>query len=313
MHKWATKPLDFDPGTQYQYSNTNFDLLGLIVEKASGQKFWTFLKSRVLDPVGLAHAIDLDTQRDQLEPIGYFRNALGPLRPAIPEAPGWYFADGELAMPVGDLLRWDISMIDETLLSHASYAAMESPTRLRNGLYSNYALGLSAGAMNGHRMISHNGEVGGFVAWNAFFPDDHVAVAVFTNQEASPAAGAIGRALSSLLIPPTGAVATPQVTARAEQLARETLAGLQHGTIDPSRFTDNAKFYFDRTALGDFASSLGKLGAIRSLHQTGTFDRGGMTYRGFAVQFANGTSVNLSTFTVPDGRYEQFLVEPVEP
>jgi D-alanyl-D-alanine carboxypeptidase len=312
VHQWATKPLDFDPGTQYQYSNTNFDLLGLIVEKASGQRFWTFLKSHVLDPVGLAHAIDLDTQRDQLEPIGYFRNALGPLRPAIPEAPGWYFADGELAMPVGDLLRWDISMMNETLLSHASYAAMESPTRLKNGLYSNYGLGLSAGAANGHRMIAHNGEVGGFVAWNAFFPDDHVAIAVFTNQEASPAAGAIGRALSSLMLPAKNATNSAEVTARAEQLARTTLAALQKGTIDPARFTDNAKFYFDRTALGDYASSLGKLGAIRSIQQTGVFDRGGMTYRGFAVEFANGTKVNLSTFTVPDGRYEQFLVEPAE-
>jgi CubicO group peptidase (beta-lactamase class C family) len=312
VHEWATKPLDFDPGTQYQYSNTNFNILGLIVEKASGQPFWTFLESRVLDPVGLSHTIDLDTQRDQLEPVGYFRNALGPLRPAIPEAPGWYFADGELAMPVGDLLRWDISVMNESLLSHASYAAMESPTRLRNGLYSNYGLGLSVGAWNGRRMISHSGEVGGFVAWNAVLPDDHVAIAVLTNQEASPAAGMIGRAIATLLVPPTGAAAATDVTARAEQLARATLAGLQHGTIDPARFTDNAKFYFNRTALGDYASSLGKLGAIRSLHQTANFDRGGMTYRGFAVEFANGTMVNLSTFTVPDGRYEQFLVEPAE-
>jgi CubicO group peptidase (beta-lactamase class C family) len=310
VREWATKPLDFDPGTQYQYSNTNFNILGLVVEKASGQPFWTFLKSRVLDPVGLMHTIDLDTQRSELEPIGYFRNALGPLRPAIPEAPGWYFADGELAMPVGDLLRWDISMLNESLLSHASYAEMESPTRLKNGLYSNYALGLSAGAWNGHRMISHNGEVGGFVAWNAFFPDDHVAIAVFTNQEASPAAGAIGRALTSLMIPSSGTATSADVTARAEQLARATLAALQKGTIDPARFTANAKFYFDRTALGDYKSSLAPLGAIRSLHQTASYDRGGMTYRGFAVEFANGTKVDLSTFTVPDGRYEQFLVEP---
>jgi CubicO group peptidase (beta-lactamase class C family) len=313
VHQWATKPLDFDPGTQYQYSNTNFVLLGLVVQKVSGQPFWTFLKTRVLDPVGLTHTIDLDTQRDQLEPIGYFRNALGPLRPAIPEAPGWYFADGELAMPVGDLLRWDISMMNESLLSAASYAAMESPTRLRNGLYSNYGLGVSAGAWNGHRMVSHSGEVGGFVAWNAILPDDHVAIAVLTNQEASPAAGAIARALTPLLIPSSAAAApTADVTALAEQLARTTLAALQHGTIDPSRFTDNARFYFDRTALGDYASSLGTLGAIRSIHQTASYDRGGMTYRGFAVEFANGKVVNLSTFTVPDGRYEQFLVEPAE-
>ncbi|MDE3152799.1 MAG: beta-lactamase family protein, partial [Gemmatimonadota bacterium] len=114
VHTWATKPLDFDPGTQYQYSNTNFNIVGLIVQKAAGEPFWQFLTARVLDPVGLSRTIDLDTQRSQLEPTGYFRHALGPLRPAIMEAPGWYFADGEMAMPVGDLLKWDISVMNES-------------------------------------------------------------------------------------------------------------------------------------------------------------------------------------------------------
>lgn len=310
VHEWATKPLDFDPGTQYQYSNTNFNIVGLIVQKASGQPFWTFLKSRVLDPVGLTEAIDLDTQHDRLEPTGYFRHALGPLRPALMEAPGWYFADGELAMPVGDLLRWDISVMNETLLSPASYAAMEAPTRLEDGLYSNYGLGITVGALNGHRALSHGGEVGGFVASNTVFPDDKDAVVVLTNQEASPAAGMIGRALSQLLIAPPTAAATSDDPAAAEQLARTTLAGLQRGTIDRNRFTANANFYFDDQALADYKSSLAPLGAITSLKQTSTSLRGGMTYRGFAVQFANGSTVTLSTYTVPNGKYEQFLVEP---
>ncbi len=310
VHEWATKPLDFDPGTQYQYSNTNFNIVGLIVQKASGQPFWTFLKSRVLDPVGLSGAIDLDTQHNLLEPTGYFRHALGPLRPALMEAPGWYFADGELAMPVGDLLRWDVSVMNKTLLSPASYAAMEAPTRLKDGLYSNYGLGVSVGALDGHRAFSHGGEVGGFVASNTVFPDDKIAVAVLTNQEASPAAGAIGRALSQLLIAPPTTAAVSDDAASAEQLARTVLAGLQHGKIDRSQFTANANFYFDAAALADYASSLGPLGAIKMLRQTSTALRGGMTYRGFAVQFANGSTATLSTYTVPGGKYEQFLVEP---
>ncbi|MEO7101765.1 MAG: hypothetical protein ABI311_00395, partial [Gemmatimonadaceae bacterium] len=52
-------------------------------------------------------------------------------------------------------------------------------------------------------------------------------------------------------------------------------------------------------------------GAIASIQETSKFDRDGMTYRGFAVEFATGKRVNLSTFTVPDGKIEQFLVEPV--
>jgi CubicO group peptidase (beta-lactamase class C family) len=308
VHEWATKPLDFDPGTQYQYSNTNFNIVGLIVQKVSGQPFWSFLKARVLDPVGLLHTIDLDTQHEQLEPTGYFRYALGPLRPAIMEAPGWYFADGEMAMPVTDLLAWDISVMDESLLKHSSYAEMERPTKLRNGKESGYALGLSVGDLNGHRVVSHTGEVGGFVASNLVIPDAKYAVAVLTNQEASPAASAISRAIGSVLLPtsPEGSDDTPA----AEALARRVLTDLQKGAIDRSLLTSNASFYFDQQGLADFASSLGPLGEIRSLHQTSTSLRGGMRYRGFAVEFANGTHVNLSTYFTNDGKIEQFLVAP---
>jgi len=307
VHEWATKPLDFDPGTQYQYSNTNFNIVGLIVEKVSGQPFWSFLKSRVLDPVGMAHTIDLDTAHDQLEPTGYFRYALGPLRPAIMEAPGWYFADGGMAMPVGDLLAWDISMMNESLLRHESYVAMKTPMKLNNGAEIGYGLGLTIGLANGHRLISHGGEVGGFVAFNGFFPDDKLAIAVLTNQEASPAASGIGRAIAGLLLPAAASGGDP---AEAEALAKRVLSGLQHGTMDRSLFTANANFYFDQQGLNDFATSLGPLGEIKSLRQTSTGLRGGMRFRGFAVEFANGTSVIISTYTTTDGKIEQFLVEP---
>ena len=311
VHEWATKPLDFAPGTQYQYSNTNFNIVGLIVQKVAGQPFWSFLKSHVLDPAGLTHAIDLNTQRSQLEPTGYFRNALGPLRPALMEAPGWFFADGEMAMPVSDLLKWDISVMDQTLLSPASYAEMEAPTRLKDGLYSNYGLGLSIGALNGHRMVAHSGEVGGFVAANVVFPDDKIAVAVLTNQEAAPAAGMIAHAIADLLIPPVATQASsPAATAKAETLAKTVLTGLQQGHINRKLFTANANFYFNKNAIDDYASTLGSLGAITHFEQKSTSLRGGMRYRDFDVQFATGTKVVLSTYWTTDGKIEQFLVEP---
>jgi len=307
IHAWATKPLDFDPGTQYQYSNTNFNIVGLIVEKVSGQPFWNFLSTRVLRPLGLTNTIDLDTQRGQLEPTGYMRNALGPLRPAIPEAPGWYFADGGMAMPASDLLTWDISEMDRTLLAPASYTAMETETRLRNGQGIGYGLGVAVGYRNGHRVVAHGGEIGGFVASNTVFPDDKIAVVVLTNQEASSAAGAIGRGISALLLPPTPMAAT--TGGPTEMQVTAILQGLQQGQIDRSLFTADGNFYFDDIALGDFRTSLGPLGAIKTLRQTGTSLRGGMTYRGFEVEFSDGTKVTLSTYTMPDGKIEQFLVD----
>ena len=88
------------------------------------------------------------------------------------------------------------------------------------------------------------------------------------------------------------------------------LAGLQRGMIDRSLFTANCNFYFDKHAITDYRTSLAPMGTIRSVTQTSMFPRGGMTYRGFAVEFTSGKRVNLSTFTVPDGKIEQFLVEP---
>jgi len=312
VHEWATKPLDFEPGTQYQYSNTNFNIAGLIVERVSGEPFWTFLSRRILKPLGMTGTIDLDADHDKLEPIGYMRNALGPLRPAIMEASGWYFADGEMAMPVGDLLLWDISLINQTLLQPASYAAMETDQRLTNGQTAHYGLGVTITVRDGHRIVSHGGEVGGFVAQNTVFPDDKIAVAVLTNQEASAAAGAIARAVSGLLLQPAAAPGgTGADVAMAEAQAQRIIAGLQDGKIDRALFTADCNFYFDQISLDDHAVSLRPLGPVQTAAQASTSLRGGMTFRSFDVTFANGTKLRLTTYTTKDGKLEQFLLAPI--
>ncbi len=313
VHQWAEKPLDFDPGTQWQYSNTNFVLAALIVEKASGMPYWRFLETRILKPAGLKEAIDLDTQRDAVETRGYMRNALGPLRPAVLESPGWYFGDGNLAMPVADLLRWDISLIDGSVLHPASYQAMETEVKLKNGDGTHYGLGVEVGRMNGHRIVEHSGEVGGFVAENMVFPDDKVAIAVLTNEEASSAASSIARAIIPLVLaPPAKASVADAGKAAAEAQAKTILSGLQAGKIDRALFTDNCNFYFSAQTIGDFASSLAPLGAIQSLAEEAEELRGGMVFREFAVKFgdAKATSLTLTTYTMPDGKLEQFLVGP---
>jgi D-alanyl-D-alanine carboxypeptidase len=86
---------------------------------------------------------------------------------------------------------------------------------------------------------------------------------------------------------------------------------LQQGKIDRSQFTDDANFYFNDQALQDFASSLGPLGAIKEFTASRTSLRGGMTYRGYRVKIG-GKSLAVSIYEMPDGKYEQYLVEPRE-
>lgn len=307
VRDWATKPLDFEPGTKWQYSNTNFVLAASIVEKVGGQPFWTLLKTRVLDPLQMREVLNLDTDRARLEPEGTERHALGPLRPATLEAPGWYFGDASLAMPIGDLLKWDISIMDEALLKPQSYKSMETEVLLKNGAPTGYGLAVDVAMRNGHRVISHSGEVGGFVAANMVMPDDRMAVAVLTNQEASSAAGTIAMAVWGIL----GQPKTSDGNSPAESQVAAILNGLEDGQLDRSALTEDCSYYFSKQTVDDFASSLKPLGQVVEIKQTREMLRGGMTMRAFAVSFKS-KRVNVSTYTMADGKLEQFLVEAIQ-
>ncbi|HTZ95722.1 MAG TPA: serine hydrolase [Terriglobales bacterium] len=307
MDQWARKPLDFDPGTKWQYSNTNYVIAGVIVQKASGVPFFQFVGDQILAPAGIRNATDSDQKKlGQNDPEGYIRYGLGPLRPAPAEGQGWMFAAGELAMPVDDLARWDISMIDQTVLKPGSYREMETEVLLKNGLGTTYGLGVFVESQGRHRAISHSGEVSGFTAENIVFPDERAAVAVLTNQDAAPAAGAIARAISPLLLTSDD----PTASAKLEQ-ARKIFADLQRGTVDRSLFTDDANFYFSDQALKDFAGGLAPLGTPEDFTQTRQALRGGMTLRVYRVTFP-GKTLRVWTYEMPDGKLEQYQIAPQE-
>ena len=300
---WARKPLDFEPGSKWQYSNTNYVIAGMIVEKVTGVPLVAFLRREIFTPLHLESVlITDDAALGPTDPERYLRYALGPLRQAPKEGRGWLFAAGELAMTASDLARWDISVINQSVLKPASYAAQQTNTLLNNGVGTGYGLGVSVGTSNGRRLISHSGEVSGFTAQNLIYPDDSTAVVVLTNLDATSASGQIAGRITDLLFS-----TTDRATQAAVAQARTIFEGLQHGTIDRSLFSENANAYFSPQALADFASSLGPLGPPVEVTQTGQSLRGGMVFRGFRIRCGQ-KSVALSTFTLVDGRLEQYQI-----
>jgi D-alanyl-D-alanine carboxypeptidase len=300
---WARKPLDFDPGTKWQYSNTNYVIAGVIVEKVSGMPLLQFLRERVFTPLEMKSVADTDQEKlGETDPTGYLRYALGPLRPAPKEGKGWLFAAGELAMPAQDLARWDISIIDQKVMKSSSYREFETEVLLKNGLGTHYGLGVDVASEAGHRALSHGGEVSGFTAENIVFADERVAIAVLTNQDAAGAAGEIAHGIAPLLLA-TDDAAAPQ---KLEQ-ARKIFDGLQHGTIDRSLFTDNANSYFSEPALRDFASGLAALGTPQEFRQIHQGLRGGMTLRVYRIKLAQKT-LRAWTYEMPDGKLEQYQI-----
>jgi CubicO group peptidase (beta-lactamase class C family) len=305
LDQWARKPLDFDPGTRWQYSNTNYVIAGRIVERVTGGRFFDFLAKRILAPLGMTSAINLAGQTlGPHDAAGYSRFALGPPRPAPPEGRGWLFAAGELAMTAHDLALWDISLMEHKLLTPASLELMTTPVRLRNGTPTDYALGVEVTDADGHPQWQHGGAVSGFVSLNTVWPDRGAAVVAFANEDGSGAPRSVTEQIAPLLLAqqedPDAAGALAQV--------KQIFNGLLEGRIDRGLLTPDADAYFTRQVLQDAAAGLKAQGPLEQLKQTSVEQRGGMTYRHFDVKFKEKT-LHLSTLTVPGGKLEQYLIQ----
>jgi CubicO group peptidase (beta-lactamase class C family) len=304
LDTWAKKPLDFEPGTQWQYSNTNYVIAGRIVEQITGAPLMEFLAARIFRPLGMTSVWNSDEAKlTQADAAAYYRHALGPLRPALKEGRGWMFAAGELAMTAHDLALWDESLIAQSVLKPESYKQMFTEVKLKDGKGTRYGLGVEVRERDGRRSIEHSGEVSGFVSDNEVLVDDGAAVVVLTNQDAVGAASTIAR-----LAAPVVAGYPPSA---AEKQALDLFHGLQEGRIDRGLLAPNLSDYFTAEALADFQSSLAPLGEPLSFRQTSTELRGGMTFREFEILYP-GKRLRLTTYTYPDGKLEQYLIAPAE-
>ncbi len=304
LAEWGGKPLDFDPGTRWQYSNTNYVIAGELVQKLAGKSVWELLREKVFGPLGMTSVYNTDEAAlPESDATRYLRYALGPPRPAPKEGPGWMFAAGELAMTAHDLALWDVSMIDQKILSPASYHDLETDVRLKDGRATGYGLGITVTTRNGRRLLTHGGEVSGFTARNDVYPDAKLAVVCQVNLDATSAATLIARKIGDLLLQSTDEAALAEV--------KSIYDGLRQGNLDRTLFSPNANAYLTPQAIADFKSSLHPLGKPTSFEQTDQYDRGGMTCRKYSVK-AGTKNLRLTTFTWPDGKLEQYQIAAEE-
>jgi CubicO group peptidase (beta-lactamase class C family) len=184
------KSLDFQPGEKFSYSNSNYLLLGYLIEKISGDSYEKFLQQNVLAPLGLK-----DTGYDSRALIprrasGYSESREGIVNAdyvdmTIPHAAGALYSTTE------DLLRWEQGLFGGKLLSAASLKKMTTPFK------ETYACGLNVRTIDGRKLISHTGGIEGFETFLAYYPEDLLTVVVLANLNGS-APAARGLELASI-------------------------------------------------------------------------------------------------------------------
>jgi len=203
-------PLDFPPGTRWQYSNTGYMLAQMVIEKVSGMTFHDFLQQRFFKPLGM-HATYLRLSSNVKPNVAgeYSSFALGPWEPAPFWDYSWVGAAGGLVSNVSDLEKWNAALDGGKILSPQSQAEMFAPGPAASSPGGEgYGMGIRAGKMpNGHRFIWHGGNAAGSATQNARFPDDHLAIIVFSNAPYYSYNTAV-RAIYKVLVPESTASAS---------------------------------------------------------------------------------------------------------
>ncbi len=185
---FSSEPVEFSPSENYQYNNSGYYLLGMIIENVSGMRYANFLKANVWQPLKMfdTHYLgkiknvkNLATGYDQEDNEFVLARPLGMDNP---------FSGGSLGSSVLDLLKWQTALNENQLISRQSYNKMIEPGLLTGGKHTTYGYGFFMSNLNGHRKIEHGGTINGFRAQLSAYPDDGLTVTVLCNHNSAPQA-----------------------------------------------------------------------------------------------------------------------------
>jgi D-alanyl-D-alanine carboxypeptidase len=231
-------PMSFAPGERWQYSDVGYFLLGMIIEKASGQTYRNFLASRFFKPLGMPSTSVLDqwiVLKNRAAGYTLRNGQIVNIRRVIQvELPSHY----GIFSTVRDLVKWDNALAAGKVVKQPSVEQMWTAVKLNNGGSFPYGFGWSLDQRRGHRMITHTGITG---TEYTRFPDDKLTVIVLTNlgrhigttevDSWGITTGVAGRLIPNLLL--SSLKDQPEINSELTQRLRDFLSNLAEGEATP--------------------------------------------------------------------------------
>ena len=212
---FAGKPLLFEPGSAFRYSNSNYFLLGMVLEKVTGKSYEDYLRANVLGPAGMTRTGTVDAPDAPNTAVGYTEDddRIVPAHAVDMSTP---FSAGALRSTANDLARWDRALASGVLLS------TDAEQRRVSAVKDGYAYGVEVETVAGRHVEEHGGGIDGFYSSFARVPSEHLAVIVLTNTDQFPpdhlAAAVLEMALTGAKLDPPKE--TPVVPFDAASIAR---------------------------------------------------------------------------------------------
>lgn len=298
--KWfetmADKPLDFKPGSEFDYSNTNFFMLKLVNEKASGSTFDSLLKQFVFEPAEMMSTGRLEQLETKVRPIGYWIDQeiqeIGPAGKSPDDGSGSHFST------VYDLARFSDALFGGKLLSQESLKLMTTPAELPKGRKAPYGLGLFIRESNGIRIWSHGGNSVGYAGSLTYIPSKKATITLLGNayqMGGDSVALGLARRLFPELTPKAPALQDDPDSEQSKRLI-DTLTQLAKGELSGELISEELRARYSRPR-GQM--SLGALASFTDAEYSGFYGSepsGPDTIR--RVGFKVGERELIATFTI---------------
>ncbi|RSS60266.1 class A beta-lactamase-related serine hydrolase [Streptomyces sp. WAC01280] len=195
-------PVEFQPGAEVQYSNTNTVLLGLVVEKAAGMPLDEYIQKNVVEPAGLRHTtFPTDAAFPRPHAHGYTeQTASGEIEDATDWNPSWGWAAGAMISNLQDMRSWAKTVATGTLLTPETQAE-----RLKVDPAGNTGDGYGLGIFNVQGWIGHNGSLPGYQSLTIYLPEADATLVVLMNTDVAkdgvPPSTRFGKAITDIVTP----------------------------------------------------------------------------------------------------------------
>jgi CubicO group peptidase (beta-lactamase class C family) len=302
---------EFEPGARWNYSNTGYVVLGILIHKASGTFYGDVLKARVFAPLGMKTARVISEEDIVPHRADGYRLAGGQLKHHQWVAPRLNTtADGSLYLSLNDMLAWDAGLRAQKVLKPESWKRIFTPATLNSGKTYPYGFGWQVDDFAGHRAQRHGGAWQGFKSHIARYPDDDLTIIVLANlAQANPEriSDAVAAVVDPTLTPPP-LKPIPDTDPEMQARVRRLLAEAKAGTLKPEEFAYMRAGFFPRGPL-QYAEGLKNAGALKSLTLLESRELGDDRVVVYDAAFETLT-VRVRLAVAPDGKIAQFGLSP---
>ncbi len=239
INELRPQPLDFEPGSDYKYSNSGYSLLGYIIESASGKNYWEFLRERIFKPLKMDKTADRDPQfviRNRATGYEWENGRLVGRDYELTDL----FSAGAIVSTAEDLAKWNIALQDETILKNSSKNESWKPYILNSEKENSYGFGWGISDFRGQHLISHGGQTAGFAANNSRYVDADLSVIVLTNLGTQGLGSSIARGIAKIYIPSIllkTLKPAPEADAKVSKMIKTILEEILNNKLDSEMLT----------------------------------------------------------------------------